>query len=225
VPVAPVEVPSGLLAALGAGPVGGVGSGTVGDPAPAPRLALGVPDGVATRESARLGSEGGGRLSDVLPAAAEALPDPQGAVIGAALPVAALTTAGHQALIRAAVASVVRVISFPPRWLGAVLGEVGVPLAGEVGPGTLEPVLPVGDGRGADIVKDEGVARATTVPGIGLQPDAPGAVGLAVLAAAASALVGYRLGRGGSSLPQSGGGLSEGEGEDSSEPIKPTARI
>jgi hypothetical protein len=207
VPGARVELTSGLLAALGAGPVGGAGVGT-GVPVTVPQLALGVPDSVATRDPARPAAEAGERLSGVVPAALEAPLESQGAVVGAALP-----SAGGQSFIRAAVAAVVRFVRAPRRWLATFLTRAEVPVSADDA-AKPEAVLSPVDEQAAGPGEEESIAEVTAGAG-GLRPYA--VAGLAALAVAASALVMERR-RDGRGTDQPGApGREAGESDDSGE--------
>jgi hypothetical protein len=214
-PSAGVEVPSGLLAALGAGPVGGVSTG--GGPAAAPRLSLGVSDAVATRDPARVRSETGAPPSGVVPVALEPLAESQIAVIEAAFPVV-----GHRSLIRAAVAAVARLIRVPRPWLEMFLSNAAIPASVEGSPGSPQAVLPPADEQGAPTVKGEAAGGAGTGPTAGLRTDATGVAACLAAAAVASGLAGERRGAGRATERQ---GPREGEREESREPGEPTTRI
>jgi hypothetical protein len=207
VPGARVELTSGLLAALGAGPVGGVGVGT-GGPLTVPQLSLGVPDGVATRDSARPAGEAGERLSAVVPAAMEAPLESQGAVIGAALP-----SAGGLSFIRAVVAAVVRFVRAPRRWLTTFLTRAEVPASvdDEAKP---EAVLSPGDEQAAAAEEEESTAGAMAGAG---GRDWHAAAGLAVLAVAASGLIVERRRRGWGTDQPGAPGREAGESDESGE--------
>jgi hypothetical protein len=102
-PRGPVEAPSGLLAALGAGPVGGVGSSTAGTVARAPLFSLTGPDEVTPPALVRSPSAAASKSSEATPAARDA-----GAQDAAA--------SGGRGLLQATMAAVVRLIDLPAEW-------------------------------------------------------------------------------------------------------------
>jgi hypothetical protein len=164
-----VEAPSGLLATLGTGPVGGVGSATGGISTGAALLSLAGPDGVAPPAPVRPTSEGGGKPSGGAPAARVTLAGSQDA---------AAPASGNRGPIQAAVAAALRLIDLPLLWEN-FFNEPGAPRYEDDDAGRPEEIRPrEEDARAADAE----AARAA-------QPE-PAAAGLATLAAAASALAG-----------------------------------
>jgi hypothetical protein len=129
-PGAPVEAPSGLLAALGVGPVGGVGAGTVGQNSRTPLLALTGLDGVASRDPARSTSDYGTRLSG---AARDALAGAQDAAA--------------------------RLIDWS-RWLGTFLDKSGLTTDGKDVPKRPDEARPVADEQDIDPDEDGAPAGA-----------------------------------------------------------------
>jgi hypothetical protein len=129
-PRGPVEAPSGLLATLGAGPVGGAGSGTGSSAARAPLLSLSDADGVAPPVPVRPASDSGGRPSGAAPAARDALAGSQDAPAPAG-----------RGLIQAAVATTVRLIDLPLLW-DELLSEPDAGGYDEDGPRRPEEIRP-----------------------------------------------------------------------------------
>jgi hypothetical protein len=205
-----VELPSGLLAALGAGPVGGVGAGT-GTPSAAPQLSLGLPGSVAARDPARPALDAGERLSGVGSVVEEVSPDSQGAVVGAAF-----SAPGGQTFLRAAVATVVRLIGAPRRWLSTFLTWARVTPAGDRPEKPEATPLPGGEEAGGPETEDRPGGAAAAV----LRRYA--VVGAAALAVAASGLIVVRWRRVRGIDRPSAPGLKAGA---SHEPDEATVRI
>jgi hypothetical protein len=165
-PTTAVEVPSGQLAALGAGPVGGVGTGTGGDRARAPQLFLGLPDGTSARDPMRLTPEVGGRSANPSPGAREPLAGSQDAA------------ARERTSIRFAVSEDVH-LSGLWRWLELV-NEISVlGWADDDGRGVPEEVLPPKDEQSEDV---------ETAPAAEQEPDAAAACLIALAGLASGAL-------------------------------------
>jgi hypothetical protein len=129
-PRGPVEAPSGLLATLGAGPVGGAGGGTVSTAARAPLLSLGDPDGAAPAAPVRPASDSGGRPSGAAAAARDALAASQDAPAPAG-----------RGPIQAAVAVAARLIELPLLW-DEFLGAPDAGAYDEDGPRRPEEIRP-----------------------------------------------------------------------------------